>query len=713
MDDTENKNANESETTDPAAFIDLPKNIASLSLTAQTILEELRVRHRRLAMHGSSEITPALLLTIDSLPELLSKQVGLTENHKTTQAINEALRELAGISEHNKERVVFFYPFLLSVDGNIVIRICMIAPQNKEKTDITPYRRAFLKYSIDLIDQVLKNRSQKEIFVDETNPGNQILSKDKNGNTHLFPYRLGYEFELETILRKSLEPFVYIPLKEFITDVITHGKEVAKLIEIAPKYHTFLPSNSHNTESIGHLLIQLNGLLQFMFPYLKRYCIENKYHQFFQELETLEKSIPSDTNELKKEYQNIISKLKETIKEFPFEKLVHEDVHRVRTSIFESIKIIEKLQSLLNLQKKNDVTDSIQTLIQNLKLRIEENTEQTQTLTKIDLIKEINSLDLKHITDNSNILSEIVSALNEEFGCIEIKESNMHILFATVPAKLSFVEKNTYELAKLDPKYKDELSILDQISTQLRISGKLDSLKPLQQNKEKTKEETSKFKQSFLEGLQTQFHLPIAILCFISLATLSTISAIFLSKLNIIFYGFVFSLFFALLIGYIFRKEAKVESKSQTGQQIIEPKNNSLLPIVEPIIFPKKFNHITEKLFDHKRLRYKIEEEIDTIIAKLPSSFPKKDKNKIIAEVEHTILQIAVIIKIPEVLQVKGRTREIILPKSDFKTILFRTQLAEYYRKEAGLFKSDRDQMDYLQFIIRELEFGYNKYIKM
>lgn len=80
-------------------------------MTSQAILEELRVRHRRLEMHGSAEITPSLLLTVDSIPELLSKQVQLTEAHKSQVAIAEAFKELAGLTEHNKEPVVYFYPF--------------------------------------------------------------------------------------------------------------------------------------------------------------------------------------------------------------------------------------------------------------------------------------------------------------------------------------------------------------------------------------------------------------------------------------------------------------------------------------------------------------------------------------------------------------------------------------------------------------------------
>ncbi|MCU0825507.1 MAG: hypothetical protein MUF77_12795 [Leptospira sp.] len=112
-------------TTNPTSqnvWLELPKNVVSYSVTSQAILEELRVRHRRLEMYGSAEINPSTLLTIDEIPSVLQKLVQITENHRTTNAISEALRELAGLSPNFPDRVVYFYPFFLKTEEKTLFK---------------------------------------------------------------------------------------------------------------------------------------------------------------------------------------------------------------------------------------------------------------------------------------------------------------------------------------------------------------------------------------------------------------------------------------------------------------------------------------------------------------------------------------------------------------------------------------------------------------
>ena len=94
-------------------ILELPKNKGRFSPTAQAILEELRVRHRRLEMHGSSEISPSLLPTVDQIPEILQKEVQLPDTHKTQIAISEALLELSDAKNGFVGRAVYFYTFIL------------------------------------------------------------------------------------------------------------------------------------------------------------------------------------------------------------------------------------------------------------------------------------------------------------------------------------------------------------------------------------------------------------------------------------------------------------------------------------------------------------------------------------------------------------------------------------------------------------------------
>lgn len=707
------------ELADPSYFIPLPKNIASYSMTSQAILEELRVRHRRLEMHGSAEITPSLLLTVDSIPELLSKQVQLTEVHKSGAAIVEAFKELAGLTEHNREAVVYFYPFLLLVDQKLTMRVSMIAPQNKEKTDIVPFRRACFKYSIDLIDQLLKNRASRELLVEEENPGAGLVRSDQKGNTYFFPTKLSYESELESMIRKTMESFGYIPMKDFVLDVITRGKETAKLVEIIPGYHLILPNGSHHPEYARHLAVQLDGLRTFAFPYLKRYASENKYTGFLEKLSELETALPRGTEDLLKAGVSFIPNLTTLLQEFPYDKFTSEEGKRVGNSVRESLLILDKLSKRLKEQKKEDAEEAVTSLIKLLGTKIENNTANTLTLTKLNLNAEIKSLGLKSESEYVKAITQIVSSLSEIYGCLEMKEDNFHILFALDQKKLSKVEANTFTLAKTDSNYRNELPILDQIRVILK--NRSDQNIDKEEILEKELEEETISNQNLphesrisFSALQEKFHVPVGVFTFLTLASVTTLVSLLLGSLEYIASGFFFSFLVGLTLGYLYRSDGKQKPTVEKQTQSTPKENRSLgiAKVAEGFIYPKKFNSIAEKVYDFKRLRNHIEDCVEEIKMQLPAIDQKKDSNKIVAEIEHAILQISVVMKIPEAIQLKNRPRELILSKSDFRTILFRTQLAEYYRKEASIYKSDRDQMDYIQFIIRELEFGYNKYLK-
>ncbi|TGM61287.1 hypothetical protein [Leptospira vanthielii] len=719
LDPTDSETPLTGETMDPSFFIPLPKNIASYSMTSQAILEELRVRHRRLEMHGSAEITPSLLLTVDSIPELLSKQVQLTEVHKSGVAVVEAFKELAGLTEHNKEPVVYFYPFLLQVDQKLVMRISMIAPQNREKTDVVPFRRACFKYSVDLIDQLLKNRASRELLLEEENPGSGLVRSDQKGNTYFFPTKFSYESELESMIRKTMESFGYIPMKDFVLDVITRGKETAKLVEIIPGYHLILPNGPYNPEYARHLAVQLDALRTFSFPYLKRYASENKYTGFLEKLNELETSLPNRTEDLLKTGVSFVPNLTTLLQEFPFDKITNDEGKRVGNSVRESLLILDKLSKRLKDQKKEDAEEAVTSLIKLLGTKIEDNTTNTLTLTKLNLNAEVKTLGLKNELETSKVISKIVSSLSEIYGCLEMKEDNFHILFCLDQKKISKVEANTFTLAKTDSNYRNELPILDQIRVILK--NRSDQNIDKEEIPEKELEEETSSNQPLpqeprisFSALQEKFHVPVGVFTFLTLASITTVVSLLLGSLEYIVSGFFFSFLVGLILGYLYRSDGKQKPTVEKQTQSTPKENRSLgiAKVAEGFIYPKKFNSIAEKVYDFKRLRNHIEDCVDDIKVQLPAVDQKKESNKIVAEIEHAILQISVVMKIPDALQLKNRPKELILSKADFRTILFRTQLAEYYRKEASIYKSDRDQMDYIQFIIRELEFGYNKYLK-
>ncbi|MCU0825155.1 MAG: hypothetical protein MUF77_10995, partial [Leptospira sp.] len=444
---------------------------------------------------------------------------------------------------------------------------------------------------------------------------------------------------------------------------------------------------------------------------------KEKYQNFFDKLENFKLKFPIETEALIQNGSNLSKNLIELIQEFPFEKFPNSDIQKFAKTVQESVLILHKLEERVNTQKQDGTETLIEEWIESFKSKIKENSENTLTLTKIDLNHEVRLLDLKVESQRLNAVNRLVSTLEQEFGCMELKENEIHVLFAIDQRFYSKIAKQTFELSKYDSNYRNELPILDMIKAKLK--DRSDPLFDLSEKKNSdidatvTKEVKSKQKNiSLLRKISKRLNLTYTLLLSISLVSFATVTSVLLNKPKLIFYGVPFGIFIGVLFGYIFRKDDPKPKLLEPSESERPEKPNEITKIAEKFIYPKKFNSINEKVYDSKRLRFRIEESLNDICFELKEDFEKIDGNKMIAEIEYAIHQISIIIKIPEALIVKGRSKELIVNRSDFRTVLFRTQLADYYRKEVGLYKNDRDQLDYLQFIIRELEFGYNKYIK-
>jgi hypothetical protein len=428
--------------------------------------------------------------------------------------------------------------------------------------------------------------------------------------------------------------------------------------------------------------------------------------------------LPSSTEVLIQEGKNFVPKLISLFSEFPFEKFTTDELKKTARVIQESIIILGKLNTKLSTQMKQDFEEIIVELIRSLKKSVTENSKNTFTLSKIDLHKELKYLNLTNEIEKQKIIQRIVSELDSEFGCMELKEESIHVLFVLDQKYYSKIESNTFALSKYDSNYRNELSILDQIKAKLKNRNDENLDNEIEENdvdEEVLSEDPKPSKSktlSTLNQLSKRLNLTYLLLTTIGLSVSASLIGFLLNKPNFLLIGVPFSILFGFLVGYIFRKDDKLQTVIEDLPVPKTDKYQNLSKVVEKYIYPKKFNSINEKIYDPKRLKYRIEECLDEILPELPRSDQKKEKNKLIAEIEHSVYQISVAIKIPEALLLKGRSKELIMNKSDFRTVLFRTQVAEYYRKEAGLYKNDRDHLDYIQFIIREIEFGYNKYIK-
>jgi len=705
------------------AILGLPKNQARFSLTAQLILEELRVRHQRLAMHGSSEIAPSLLLTLDSISELLLKAVQLTENHKTPEAITEALNELSDLGNGFRDRSIYLYPYFLKTDTGLVVRIALIAPQNKEKTDIIPYRRACFKYSQDIVAILIKNFASRETPIEEERPGARLLYRDSKGVLFLNPNGFSFETDIEFILKKGFEPYSYIPLTDFIVDLVSYASAASKLYEINKDYHIVLSQNSFLDTLFKHIAVQLDALSGFSFHYLKKFAKENKILKILDQIEDLETKIPSSGKRLVEGGWKFAYELIFLVKAFPFDQIKSDDLSRVQNSCLVSIAILEKLLNEIQSKGKDILETKISEIIVKIKNRVMDHTERTLSLSLINLEQEIQFLRSLPKFDEKSVMEQLQAGLSKSLGVTVASTDSVGTLVAVDQKYFSDVVLNTKELSVKDPVYKEHLVFLDEIK-KILIERKDENYDTLSQNKELNepvskkeieKEEPKPSPFDFNE-IQKNFNLPVGIITALSGSVLSTIASIALNRLNSLLTGLFASILLGVALAYILRKDDSKKTGKDKGSGKIhsgqEERFLSLIKASEAFIYPKKYNHLLDKVYDPKKLRNQIEENLNEIRNLLSVQERKKDDQKIISEVEHAILQISAVIRIPEALQVKGRNKEIIMSKADLKTTLFRDNLAEYYRKEAGVYQSDKDMLNYYNFVIREIEFGYSRYMK-
>ncbi|TGN09392.1 hypothetical protein [Leptospira ilyithenensis] len=707
-----------------AAILGLPKNQGRFSLTAQLILEELRVRHQRLAMHGSSEIAPSLLLTLDSISELLLKAVQLTENHKTPEAISEALKELSDFGNGFKDRSVYFYPYFLKTDTGLVVRVALVAPQNKEKTDIIPYRRACFKYSQDIIAILMKNFASRETVIDEEKPGARLLYRDGKGILFLNPNGFSFESDAEFILKKGFEPYFYIPLPDFIVDLVSYASASSKLYEINKNYHIVLSQNSFLDTLFKHIAVQLDALSGFSFHYLKKFAKENKILKALDQIEDLETKIPSSGKRLVEGGWKFAYELIFLIKGFPFDQIKSDELQRVKDSCFASIAILEKLLNEIQSKGKDILETKIAEIIIKIKNRVMDHTEKTLSLSLINLEQEIQFLRSLPKFEEKSAIEQLQAGLSKSLGVTTAGvELDKGTLVAVDQKYFSDVVMNTKDLALKDPVYKEHLVFLEEIKRILK-ERKDENFDTLSENKEpndsspkkEIEKEETKTSAFNLAEIQKNFNLPVGIITALSGSVLSMIIAIALNRLNSLLTGLFASIMLGVILAYVLRKDdskkTNKDKSSAKNHSAQEERFLSLIKASESFIYPKKYNHLLDKVYDPKKLRNRIEENLSEIKNLLSAQERKKDDQKIISEVEHAILQISAVVRIPEALQIKGRTKEIIVGKADLKTTLFRDNLAEYYRKEASAYHSDKDMVNYFNFVIREIELGYSKYIK-
>jgi hypothetical protein len=723
------------ESTKPVLFpiiVKTPQSMTMFSATARCILDELRERHKSVEKGGSRKPHPSELLTLDKLPEVLIKFTNLSEQAKSPPAVDQALRQLTDIDNNGKERYLYLYPYLIKSANKVVAKICLIAPQSSHEIDVNPYREMCFEYSKSTLDLILSNRSRKVKQIDDSAPGLALFQKNKSGLDWLYPDRFSLETEVGLLLKAGYKPFSYIPIKEFTEDFINYGNEKKSIEQVVPGYHMIIDeihlkedgTYLHQPETVIHYRAQADGLERFALIYLPKLIEEGvpEYRTRLAEYKNLRDSQHPDRMQSREKVKALISLLKE----FPFSRLNSELSKNVRKTCEESISILEKLLSNLD----NLIDRKYDSIYKNLKFSllnlITEYTKNEQRLYSLDLKKEIQRAGIKEEEKIKEFTGKLLEEIKKQFPVREFQDESGKKLFYTVDQSYMAAVLHKYASEKNDPSLQREYEIAKLINqdlestknTRLNINIKPDLMEKLKldiqkkelEEKEKLKEEFEKGKFNILSGF-----LALAISLFIT---------IYLYSIENDVVYLIFGIPVSLIAGYLAAVFIKLQKPTFSKEKVSstyhaigvegeskEEKLSAIAKVATKYIFPINYDKVTDKVYDHTSLRKKISENLTEIKTAVPILRKEENVDKIASAIEHSIIYSSVVIAIPPEIVPTNKPASIIISKNDFKSSLYRSQLAEHYRKEAERNKGDKVLVKYYTFLINTLEVEYHKFL--
>ncbi|TGL61125.1 hypothetical protein [Leptospira sarikeiensis] len=744
-------------------YIFLNDGAVGLSATARCILDELRDWHKKTEKHGSKSVHPSYLLTLDKLGELLNKYRNLSEQAKSPQSVDMALRQLIDLEKKGRNKSALIYPFLVRNGNKVLARIALASPQKEAKTDVTPYRKACFNFSEETIDLILNNRAKKPRALEEDRPGAMLLHKNKSGQIWLYPKLASLQSEMASLIKRSFQPFSYIPMNDFLSDFANYAKNKGEVVEILPDYHLILDDLQLNPdgtyvnqpEVIAHYRAQSDALETFALTYLKQLSERAGYTLFRARIHDFEAQ-HGNAEPGKKQNSEKVEALIQLVEDFPFDKEKDDLGKRVGETCQQSTRIIRKLIQEKSLLSERKVEGAYKSLKNRIQIQVKDNSQNNHTLYRFVPEKRLDAVGISDVDSVSKYSAEIISDLKTKFGVKEIKKEDGNTeVYAVDPGYMAAVLHKLTADAKINPAAEKDLAIAKEINASLVSSKnpalnsmlKADFVVKLQQDAALMEREVEDRQKS--EALAKKFNLSMGLLGFVGTMLFFLIASVHFNAAGVILVGLPVALVIGGLLAVFFRDRDKSDigpggvpkssggggfNASYAGISTVNdyyssgddddadehfgksesPKEKKVSLIAkgaERFVFPNRFTKIQDKIHDSKSLRKKIWDNIDNIRQSVSHLRTESDDDKVASTVEYALLQNSATIAIPDEIVPVGMPSTIILSHTDLKAPLTRDQISEFLRNEAQKKKYDKKLLKYYTFLINTIEVEYYKYL--
>ncbi len=528
-------------------------------------------------------------------------------------------------------------------------------------------------------------------------------------------------------------------------------------------------------EIINQYRSQVDGLEKFMDNQLRRLASEMKYDSFINTLNEFHAAHVVAAPNGRKQNSDKAKEMIKIVESFPFEKANSNFAKMVKETIDISVRIIKKLlvEKDLILDRKDDSL-YIKIRKQVLD-KIPEFTKNNTILMKLDFDEEIRKMGIKDDTRIENLSNRLKNDVIEKFSYHEYKkEDGSSELYIVDHGYMASVLHKLTAHANDSPEYKRQLDIAKLINNKLsnpkhpELNSKLRPeiiVKLSSDMREMEKNHQEKIRN---QEFQKKINLPAGLLAFVATILIFVTASYFLQSIVPIVFGVPFSTVIGIMAAFFYREKSREELRAEVnasgkfsgigndhltsnggfkdsldyssessgnsigsssgrsgsgsnsskstsnGKEADEKKDAKILDILraaDGLVFPKKFNKITEKVLDIKTMRKKIYGSLKDIRRRNINLNKEKDDNKVTSTIEYSLVQSSAIINFPDEVAIKTMPDTLYILKHDLKSPLFREQLADAYREEMNKKKYDKKLVKYYTYLINTIEMEYFKYL--
>ncbi len=692
-------------------FSELIRFIVNLANTKQKNTSNLSV----------SDSQALYYLSLDQLAIEINNTKSLTDSLKKKQAVDDVLKEILDISHSGQHKVGYLYPLLYIDKGKLICKINLFAAL-EERTHIQPYRSKSFNFSIPVIDMLFsgKIRSVKRLKEAET-PENIVMTVLKNNNLSYNPLGISFEHDIESFLRKAYIPYDYIPIKDFVQDVIAYGLKVDQLDEINSDYHIIkeeveldeMGKISKYPEVFFHYWGHLRAINKIISEELHKIAKDSK-------LLDLDASITDYKNKYIKELESDpfkeldrVEDLIKIIDRYPIQSSFTEDIKNLIHSTQEGSRYLKIFKEKINTIYEEGKKNLIESSLVKFGTRIS-NTSRDKKIVQTIRINQIPEMaSFKEPAMANEFQTKILNYIHKNLGVYEeIDTEGKKIYYVLDPAFYSAILLNHGKLASNGESSKKLYEIVKKIHTimlakniKLKVDSRIHYLE-LQTIREGLSELEQGFRrEKAKEEKNLKFNMGIAIFTFFFSLLLFLGLLKLLNNPFILMLGTPVSGFLAYSFGRLFKKEVKKNKIDSIENKIPQKKSkdktlNPYFELAESIVFPNSFKTIEGRIITRKKLRKILNDTYPSLKNKSYETFKDMSDEKALGLLETTITENSVTIEIPSEFVPKNEANLYFFSKTDLRSPLLKKKIIDHLNQESS---KNKKLEKYYSFLILEI----------